>query len=380
MLQRVQLHQQTTSTRHRNRPRPGRTGRHLSARRRGFNRRSGAAAGPEETRSLDELHQAALAEGGRLVIYAGGDNATQQDFTKAAFLSRFPGIDLRIIVDYSKVHDVHIDNQFETDTLVPDLAQLQTLQDFTRWDKEGRLLRYRPAGFSKVYDDFKMSNGACVSIQTLAVSFVNSTAAGSDTPKTPLDLIDPRWKGGIASRYPHDDDSSLYLFALYVEKYGWDWVTAFAAQDVQFLWGALSLDAVVGGQKTIAVGVPGSALPPATSPTRLVVPDGHPFMAWGQRAAIFKEARNPTAAKLYPNWQLSIARQQAVGNGWSVRTDVTPPAGLKPVWTYPNVHLGFPRFMADRTKVERWKQTFALYLGEVQGESTAGRLGLHPGA
>jgi hypothetical protein len=68
-------------------------------------------------------------------------------------------------------------------------------------------------------------------------------------------------------------------------------------------------------------------------------------------------------------------------NGWSVRTDVTPPAGLKPIWEYPNAHVdGFPRFMADRAAVERWKQTFALYFGEVKGDPTPGWLGLHPGA
>jgi hypothetical protein len=41
---------------------------------------------------------------------------------------------------------------------------------------------------------------------------------------------------------------------------------------------------------------------------------------------------------------------------------------------------GFPRFMADRAEVERWKQTFALYFGEVKGAPTPGWLGLHPGA
>src|SRR5436305_88655 len=87
---------------------------------------------PEETKSLDQLYADALKEGGKLVIYAGGDTATQQDGTKQAFLSRFPEIDLTLIVDYSKYHDVRVDNQLATGTLVPDVVQLQTLQDFTR--------------------------------------------------------------------------------------------------------------------------------------------------------------------------------------------------------------------------------------------------------
>ena len=335
----------------------------------------------EETRTLDELYRAALADGGKLVIYAGGDTPTQQDATKAAFRKRFPEIDLTLIVDYSKYHDVRVDNQFATDTLVPDVVQLQTLQDFTRWKEQGRLLPYKPAGFSKVHDGFKDPQGTWVAIAAVAFSFLYDVAAvGADAPKSPLELIDPKWKGKIASPYPHDDDAVLYLYSLYVQQYGWEWVAALAGQDVRFARGADSpIGAVFGGEKVIGLATAGT--PVSTTPVKWVVPDGHPFMAWGQRAAILKQARNPTAAKLYLSWQLSDAQQRASFNGWSVRTDTTLPAGLKPIWEYPNARVdGFPRFMADRAAIERWKQTFALYFGEVKGDPTPGWPGLHPGA
>ncbi|WP_328505751.1 ABC transporter substrate-binding protein [Streptomyces sp. NBC_00391] len=338
--------------------------------------------GAEETRTLDELYQAALAEGGKLVIYAGGDVSTQADGLRSGFKSRFPGIDLTVVVDYSKYHDVRVDNQFATDTLVPDVVQLQTVQDFVRWKEQGRLLAYKPAGFSKVYAPFKDPQGAWVAVQVSAFSFMYGPAAvGSDVPTSPLDLVDAKWKGKIASSYPHDDDAVLYLYALYVRKYGWDWLARLAAQDVQFARGSFTpRDAVTSGQKAIGVGGSGAAL--ATGPVKWVLPDAAtPFMSWGQRAAILKQAKNQTAAKLYLNWRLSTEQQQAATNGWSVRTDVTPPTGLKPIWQYPNGNLdGFPRFMADRAAIERWKQTFALYLGEVEGDPSPGSLGLHPGA
>lgn len=341
------------------------------------------SAGREETRTLDELYQAALAEGAKLVIYAGGDTPTQQDATKAAFKARFPGIDLTLVVDYSKYHDVRVDNQLATGTLVPDVVQFQTVQDFVRWKEQGRLLYYKPAGFSKVYNGFKDREGAWVAVAAIAFSFMYGTSAvGSDAPRTPLELVDAKWRGKIASSYPHDDDAVLYLYSLYAQTYGWDWVAGLAAQDVRFARGSNSPgEAVMAGQKAIGIGGAGSLTAPASAPVRFVVADGHPFMAWGQRAAILNQAKNPTAAKLYLNWQLSLTQQQASFNGWSVRTDVTPPAGLKPIWQYPNAHLdGFPRFMADRAEVERWKQTFALYFGEVKGDPTPGWLGLHPGA
>lgn len=340
------------------------------------------ATGPEETRTLDELYQAALKEGGKLVVYAGGDTPTQQDGTKAAFKARFPDIDLKVVVDYSKYHDVRVDNQFATDTLVPDVVQLQTLQDFVRWNRQGRLLPYRPAGFSKLHKSFRDPAGAWVAVSVIAFSFLYGTAAvGSDAPRNPLDLVDPKWKGRIASSYPHDD-AVLYLYSLYVQQYGWDWAARLAAQDVQFARGSNSPGVAVStGQKAIGVGTSGSAVPSSASAAKFVIADGHPFMAWGQRAAVLKQAAHPTAAKLYLNWQLSAETQQKAFNGWSVRTDIAPPAGLKPVWEYPNAHVdGFPEFMADRAEVERLKQTFALYFGEVKGEPTPGVLGLHPGA
>jgi ABC-type Fe3+ transport system substrate-binding protein len=338
---------------------------------------------PEETRSLDELYAAAQAEGGTLVIYAGGDLPAQQDATRKAFLARFPNIDLTIVVDYSKYHDVRVDNQLATGTLVPDVVQLQTLQDFDRWAEQGRLLRYKPAGFGKVHQSLRDDHGAWTAVAVIAFSFVyGTTAVGDDAPRTPLDLVDPGWRGKIASSYPHDDDAVLYLYSRYAQTYGWDWVAALAGQEVRFARGSNSpRDAVTAGEKAIGIGGGGSLAAPDTAPVRFVAADDHPFVAWGQRAAILAQAANPTAAKLYLNWQLSAEQQQAAFNGWSVRTDVTPPAGLKPVWDFPNANLdGFPRFMADRAEVERWKQTFALYFGEVTGDPTPGWLGLRPGA
>jgi ABC-type Fe3+ transport system substrate-binding protein len=342
---------------------------------------SSRGSGREETRTLDELYRDALAEGGKLVVYAGGDLADSGSGAGArtAFRQRFPEIDLRLIVDYSKYHDVRVDNQLATNTLVPDVVQLQTLQDFTRWKREGRLLHYKPAGFGKLYNKFRDPDGAWIAGMVIAFSYVyDVAAAGANAPLTPLDLVDPRWKGAVASSYPHDDDAVLYLYNLYTEAYGWDWIARLAAQQPQFARGSFSPSTAI-NNKSAVIGVGTGGNPTSTGPVRMGMPDGHPFMAWGQRIAILRQAANPTAAKLYLNWQLSTERQTS--NSWSVRTDIAPPKGLKPIWEYPNANVdGFPRFMEDRARVEQLKQTFALYFGEVKGDPTPGWPGLHPGA
>jgi hypothetical protein len=145
----------------------------------------------EETKSLDELYAEAVAEGGKLVFYHGGDLANQQDALKAAFEEAFPGVNMTMVVDYSKYHDVRIDNQIETDTLIPDITALQTVQNFPRWAKAGDLLEYKPANFSKIYESLKDENGAWLAYGVNSFSYIydSSNLGGLDPPTSPADLV-----------------------------------------------------------------------------------------------------------------------------------------------------------------------------------------------
>ncbi|WP_326759018.1 ABC transporter substrate-binding protein [Streptomyces phaeochromogenes] len=327
----------------------------------------------EETRSLVELYDDARAEGGTLTVYAGGDTADQQDMTVAAFNAEFPDIELNMIVDYSKYHNVRIDRQLATGTLVPDVTHLQTTFDFPRWKGLGVLLQYRPAGWDSIHDLFKDADGFWVAGNVFAFSYMFGPGGG---PVTPQDLVDPRWKGHIASSHPGDDDATLFLFKSYVEAYGWEWLQAFADQQVHFHRGTNTPgEAVDEGRKQVGVGGAATGGP---GTTWAVPGDDHPFLAWGQRAAILRAAPHPAAAKFYLNWLVSPQWQAAGFHGWGVRTDTLPEDG-RPIWEYPNAGLTeFPAFMEDRAEVERWRQTMNLYLGEVTGEPTPGRLGLRP--
>ncbi len=331
-----------------------------------------------ETKAMDALYKAAKSEGGKLIVYAGGDTPQQQDSTKAAFLKKFPDLDVKIIVDYSKYHDVRVDNQLATGGAVPDVVQLQTLQDFTRWKKEGRLQSFKPEGFGHMHKAFRDQDGAWLAVGVLAFSYMYD-AAGT-APESPKDFVKPEWRSKIASSYPNDDDAVLFLYKRYAETYGWEWVKAMASQDIRFARGSHTPRlAVLNKEKALGIGGSGS-LAAVDQPIRWTIAKGQPFVAWGQRAAILKGAKNQSAAKLYMSWQISADRQKQSYNGWSVRDDVQPNGGLKPVWTYADANLdAFPKFMEDRAEVERWKQTFSLYFGEVKGDPTPGVLGLRPG-
>lgn len=55
-----------------------------------------------ETRSIDEIYQAALDEGGSVTLWHGGDEAYQRNSLKTAFEARFPGVTINVTVNLSK--------------------------------------------------------------------------------------------------------------------------------------------------------------------------------------------------------------------------------------------------------------------------------------
>lgn len=336
-----------------------------------------------ETRTLDQLHNAALAEGGRVIVYAGGDTPGQQDMIKNAFEKRFPGVTLDVVVDYSKFHEARIDNQLATNTLVPDVVQIQTLQNFPRWKKQGVLLPYKPLGWERIYKPFRDADGAYTGVFVDAFSNVINSKLLPDQrtwPREAKDYLRPEFKGKIVLTHPTDDDAVLFWFKQVVDKYGWNYVTELAKQEPIYVRGTQApTDMVESGAATVTFSTDGGLVPWEGTVSRFVLPKSDPFVAWPQQAAIMKGAKHPQAAKLYLSWLLDKGTQKDVWYMWSVRTDVAPPAGYKPIWEYPNGDpLAFGKFMANRAAVESFRSQISLYLGETKGESSAGQPGLHP--
>lgn len=84
------------------------------------------SASASEQDQLEALHRDAVAEGGEVTVYMGGDAPGQWDALANAFAQQFPDVKLHLVTDLSKYHDVRIDHQLATGDLVADVAILQT--------------------------------------------------------------------------------------------------------------------------------------------------------------------------------------------------------------------------------------------------------------
>jgi ABC-type Fe3+ transport system substrate-binding protein len=321
--------------------------------------------------TLQDLHQAALKEGGRLTVYAGGDEVTQGFGIKAGSERQFPGMKVDIVVDLSKYHDARIEEELLRKDLKVDVAHLQTLHDFDNWAERGLLLPYKPIGWEQVPDAYKDPQGRFTGLfmLTFANSYNKNLVAAENAPRDYADFLKPEFRNRIVIAYPHDDDAVLYVFDKIIQKHGIGFIEKLQANGVQWVRGTQTpRDAVEAGKYAVSTGTSGNFVPVDAANTRFVLPATDPFLTWAQTGAIFKDARHPAAAKLYVSWMLSLP-VASNPRQFPLRKDVATPAGYRAIGQYNTSPEDFRAFMRDRARVERLKSLFERLIGPVQGIS-----------
>ncbi|KAI1299487.1 ABC transporter [Xylaria venustula] len=323
-----------------------------------------------ENRTIDEIYEAALAEGGVVTLWHGGDETYQQDSLKKAFEARFPNITLNVTVDVSKYHDGNIDRQLATGGVYVDSVILQTLHDYPRWDNEGALLHYLPLNFYNVQPSFRDQRGAWYGVSIFAWSFLWNENRVSKGPQEFEDFLEPEFKNKIVLTYPNDDDAVLYAFDLILQQYGYEWFEKLLEQNPRWVRGTgTPVTLLSQGNSTYSVTFTASAGLKPASPLGITFPTKGLFVSWAQRAAILKDAPHPEGAKLLHNYMLS-EEYQVQANGWSVRKDLPAPAGYQNLTDISSSNPNsFEGFMANRERAERLRLFFEDKIGTPQGLS-----------
>ncbi|KAH7030662.1 ABC transporter [Microdochium trichocladiopsis] len=330
-------------------------------------------SGPEvETRTLEEIHQAALKEGGIVTLWHGGDETTQQNTLKQAFEARFPGMTLNSTVDLSKYHDAALDEQLANNNVYVDSIILQTVQDYPRWNEEGALLQYAPLGFNEVAPAYKDSLGATYyGVAINGWKFIVNTNKSNVALNEWEDFLNPELKDKLVLTYPNDDDAVLWAFDLILERYGTGFFDRLLAQNPRWVRGTATPSTILRqANSTYAATFTSGGGFVSSNGVNFTLPTQGPFVTWAQTAAILKDAPHPEGAKLLHGFLLSTEWQQP--RGWSVRRDVPLPANFPfgELDDNKNTNAGaFMPFMVDRARVGRLKDWLESKIGTPQGLS-----------
>ncbi|THC88863.1 hypothetical protein EYZ11_011694 [Aspergillus tanneri] len=288
-----------------------------------------------DTRSLDEIYAAASTESGELTVLWGGDAPSQASGVVSAWKAKFPNIPLNLTVDVSKYHDSRVDREFQkSGSDGADIAILQTVHDFDRWKRAGRLLSYKPAGWDNIYSSIKDPSGAYTPLFINGfgnIIYNTERLQESQVPSRYDAFVDPFWKGKLALTYPNDDDAIAFLFVQIIEKYGWDWLESLAQQDIQWVRGTQTPGDILSySNSTRSITFTTSR---TSQNTAIKIPeDGR--MSWPQSGAIFATSQHRESAKLFMSWLLSDEAQKTFSRQYSVRKDLGTP-GNNTVWDDP---------------------------------------------
>jgi len=168
--------------------------------------------------------------------------------------------------------------------------------------------------------------------------------------------------------YPHDDDATLYLFHTIARKYGWDYIDRYMANQPNFVQGHLGVSrSVAAGNDLVTLDATTSTvlnLKKAGQPIEFVFSETDPIPIYYSTAGIFKDAPHANVAKLYLTWLLQPEQQKRIGS-FSPRSDVPPPAGLKPLFAY-NVVNRYRDFVIDDGLVADLRKRFEAAIGPIR--------------
>ncbi len=320
-----------------------------------------AAGSRAET--LDQLYEKAKVDKA-LVFYSGGPAAPHENRAKE-FMQKYPGITVSVTGGFSNVLNERIEKQMADRKLEVDMAFFQTVQDFVTWKKQGKLLAFKPEGFDQIMPNFRDEDGTYMALSANALTYAYniSKVRAEDAPKSAQDFLKPIFAGKVITVYPADDDATLYLFHLIVQKYGWDWMDKYMGTKPNFIQGHLPVARSVASGENIATFDASSSVWPFRREGKLEIVwspvDETPIFTL--TGGIFKDAPHPNAAKLYLTWFLAKEQQSRLGS-FSSRVDVPAPEGFRPLASY-KIANKYREFMTDDKLVSDLRKRFEGYTG-----------------
>jgi ABC-type Fe3+ transport system substrate-binding protein len=323
------------------------------------------AAGPALAQvDMNALYEAAKKEGA-LAIYGGGPAAPYRARIER-FEKQFPGIKVNFVNGPSNVLSERIDKARKDGKPEADAAFLQTIQDFVAWKKAGVLIPFKFDAWDLIPASFKDPDGQFSAHSLIMIAYAHRPDLAPMPFKTAKDILNPVFKGKVISTYPHLDDATLYHYTKIAERYGWSFWDDYKKLESKWVRGHLGVaQSLEKGESHASL----DQIPSGNKVSVVVIPDSEPVSLFQQTLAIFKDAPNPNAAKLYINWYMGKDEASIVARdgSWSPRPDVPPPPGQKPLKDL-KLNDGYVAFMNDDpAKLDALRARFKAISGEWSG-------------
>jgi iron(III) transport system substrate-binding protein len=295
------------------------------------------AAAPPAAAVTPALIEAARKEG-KIVYYTSVDLPLAEKIAKA-FEAKYSGIAVRVERTGAERVFQRIGQEYSSRIHAVDVVNSSDAAHFIVWKREGLLAPYVPEDVAKFYPaDHKEAEGLYASfrIGLCIIAYNTNLVKKEEAPKSFADLLDPKWSGKLVKAHPGYSGTIMTATFQMQRDLGWGYFEKLAQQKVMQLQsasdppkklalGERAVQADGNEYNIFQIKEKGGPVEPvyATEGTPLVVGPN----------ALFKDAPNPNAARLFQSFCFSPECQQLIsdiGGQRSVHPQVKEKAGRMP--------------------------------------------------
>jgi len=291
------------------------------------------SSAPAAAAVAPELIEAARKEG-KVVYYTSVDLPLAEKIAKA-FEARYPGIAVRVERSGAERVFQRIGQEYQSRIYAADVVNSSDAAHFIVWRRDGILAPFVPEEVAKFYPaEHQDSDGLFASfrIGLSVIAYNTNLVKPEEAPKSFADLLDPKWAGKMCKAHPSYSGTIMTATFQIQRDLGWDYLEKLAKQRIMQLQSASDPPKKLGlGERAVQadgneynifqIKESGGPVEPiyATEGTPLVVGPN----------AIFKNAPNPNAARLFQCFCFSAECQQLISDVGGQRT-VHPQVHEKP--------------------------------------------------
>src|SRR3954467_15068882 len=284
------------------------------------------------------LIEAAKKEG-KVVWYTSVDLPLAEKVARA-FEGKYPGIATRVERSGAERVFQRIGQEYSSNIHAVDVVNSSDAAHLIVWKRDGILQPYVPEDVAKFYPvEHKDADGQFASFRVwLSVIGYNTTLVkAEDAPRSFADLLDPKWVGKIVKAHPGYSGTIMTATYQMQRDLGWEFFEKLARQRIMQVRAAADppKKLALGERAIMADGAEYVILQQHETgkPTAPVyASEGSPLIVGPN--AMFKNAPNPNAARLFQSFCFSPEAQQLiidVGGMRSVHPGAKEKAGRMPL-------------------------------------------------
>ena len=282
------------------------------------------AAAPPATSVTPELIEAAKKEG-KISYYSALELNVAERLGKV-FEAKYPGISVRVERSGAERIYQRIAQEQGSGINAVDVANSTDPAHYLDWKGKEWLAAYVPDDVAKYFppDQFDPDGTYATSCAWLETIGFNSTLVKpEDAPRSYADLLDPKWQGKIVKGHPGYSGAIMTATFVLERALGWQYFESLAKQKVMQVQSAADppKKLLLGERAVMADGNDYNLLlaKDEGKPVEVVyATEGSPLII--VPSAVFKNAPNPNAARLFQSFFFGAEGQQLLVDNYGLRS------------------------------------------------------------